>query len=333
VNWEEIVEDAAWESGSREVGTVTIGNKEVVGIGHAQSKHPPLIPLLRRQRTHAHNLSSSVYDPHPRLGEGRLVRSTDDRVSALLYSYRDYRDEDGDGWDWDCFDPKLQSSQEASGVRGEKKRKASGSHIDWNERNPQRAGTQDAERKQETTIPLAVQVIRQETQAGEQSLNRRILVVSRFLPLLDELGKALQPLDCILSRYDKTMSEEARANSLKSFRQDANSPQALLMTTSCSHEQVDLSCVTTIIFLTPHGNPYVEQRCIELVTTKKQPEDRVTALWLLRDNSVERQIVKTRDERERQSMALNQPLNTIDPSLFQETSRFSFDDVRRLVSG
>ncbi|KAI9151655.1 ATP-dependent helicase [Paramyrothecium foliicola] len=123
----------------------------------------------------------------------------------------------------------------------------------------------------------------------------KFIVFSQFTSMLDLVEPFLSEEGLAYTRYDGSMKNDAREESLRSLREDRDT-RILLCSLKCGSLGLNLTAATRVVILEPFWNPFVEEQAIDRVHRLTQTVD-VVIYKLTVTNTVEERIIALQDKK------------------------------------
>ncbi|TFB07736.1 hypothetical protein CCMA1212_000513 [Trichoderma ghanense] len=123
----------------------------------------------------------------------------------------------------------------------------------------------------------------------------KFIVFSQFTSMLDLVEPFLRKEGFPFTRYDGSMRNDAREESLRRLRED-NKTRVLLCSLKCGSLGLNLTAATRVIIIEPFWNPFVEEQAIDRVHRLTQTVD-VVVYKLTVKQTVEEGILDLQDKK------------------------------------
>ncbi|PNY23541.1 ATP-dependent helicase [Tolypocladium capitatum] len=123
----------------------------------------------------------------------------------------------------------------------------------------------------------------------------KFIVFSQFTSMLDLVEPFLRKERFKFTRYDGSMKNDEREESLRRLREDER-VRILLCSLKCGSLGLNLTAATRVIIVEPFWNPFVEEQAIDRVHRLTQTVD-VTVYKLTVANTVEERIIDLQDKK------------------------------------
>ncbi|KAF4122697.1 Superfamily II DNA or RNA helicase, SNF2 family [Geosmithia morbida] len=128
-----------------------------------------------------------------------------------------------------------------------------------------------------------------------EAAEHKFIVFSQFTSMLDLVEPFLEDEGLGFTRYDGSMRNDEREESLRSLRKDAQT-RILLCSLKCGSLGLNLTAATRVVILEPFWNPFVEEQAIDRVHRLTQTVD-VVIYRLTVSNSIEERILALQDKK------------------------------------
>ncbi|KAI0377701.1 SNF2 family N-terminal domain-containing protein [Hypomontagnella monticulosa] len=150
--------------------------------------------------------------------------------------------------------------------------------------------------KEKTPHVLASAKIRQLiTILHKEVHEHKFIVFSQFTSMLDLVEPFFRKEGIRYTRYDGSMKNDAREESLNSLRHDPRT-RVLLCSLRCGALGLNLTAASRVVILEPFWNPFVEEQAIDRVHRLTQTVD-VVVYKLTIENSVEERILELQEKK------------------------------------
>ncbi|KAH0529393.1 hypothetical protein TsFJ059_004144 [Trichoderma semiorbis] len=123
----------------------------------------------------------------------------------------------------------------------------------------------------------------------------KFIVFSQFTSMLDLVEPFLRKEGFRFTRYDGSMRNDAREESLRKLRED-KSTRVLLCSLKCGSLGLNLTAATRVIIIEPFWNPFVEEQAIDRVHRLTQTVD-VVVYKLTVTHTVEEGILELQEKK------------------------------------
>ncbi|KAI6783487.1 putative ATP-dependent helicase-like protein [Emericellopsis cladophorae] len=123
----------------------------------------------------------------------------------------------------------------------------------------------------------------------------KFIVFSQFTSMLDLVEPFLHSEGMRFTRYDGSMKNDEREESLRKLRKDSRT-RVLLCSLKCGSLGLNLTAATRVVILEPFWNPFVEEQAIDRVHRLTQTVD-VTIYKLIVTDSIEEKIVDLQNKK------------------------------------
>ncbi|KND90557.1 putative ATP-dependent helicase [Tolypocladium ophioglossoides CBS 100239] len=123
----------------------------------------------------------------------------------------------------------------------------------------------------------------------------KFIVFSQFTSMLDLMEPFLRKERFNFTRYDGSMKNDEREESLRRLREDKR-VRILLCSLKCGSLGLNLTAATRVIIVEPFWNPFVEEQAIDRVHRLTQTVD-VTVYKLTVANTVEERIIDLQEKK------------------------------------
>ncbi|KAL7951649.1 SNF2 family N-terminal domain-containing protein [Trichoderma barbatum] len=123
----------------------------------------------------------------------------------------------------------------------------------------------------------------------------KFIVFSQFTSMLDLVEPFLRKEGFRFTRYDGSMKNDAREESLRKLRED-KSTRVLLCSLKCGSLGLNLTAATRVIIIEPFWNPFVEEQAIDRVHRLTQTVD-VVVYKLTVTHTVEEGILELQEKK------------------------------------
>ncbi|KFH41396.1 putative ATP-dependent helicase-like protein [Hapsidospora chrysogenum ATCC 11550] len=123
----------------------------------------------------------------------------------------------------------------------------------------------------------------------------KFIVFSQFTSMLDLVEPFLGNEGFEYTRYDGSMKNDEREESLRRLRKDPDT-RILLCSLKCGSLGLNLTAATRVVILEPFWNPFVEEQAIDRVHRLTQTVD-VTIYRLTVANSIEERILELQEKK------------------------------------
>ncbi|KAI2633048.1 SNF2 family N-terminal domain-containing protein [Hypomontagnella submonticulosa] len=152
--------------------------------------------------------------------------------------------------------------------------------------------------KEKTPHVLASAKIRQLiTILQKEVQEHKFIVFSQFTSMLDLVEPFFRKEGIRYTRYDGSMKNDAREESLNSLRNNPRT-RVLLCSLRCGALGLNLTAASRVVILEPFWNPFVEEQAIDRVHRLTQTVD-VIVYKLTIENSVEERILELQEKKRR----------------------------------
>lgn len=138
----------------------------------------------------------------------------------------------------------------------------------------------------------------------EEAHEHKFIIFSQFTSMLDLIEPFLRKAGFKYTRYDGSMKNDAREESLRQLREN-KSVRVLLCSLKCGSLGLNLTAATRVIIIEPFWNPFVEEQAIDRVHRLTQTVD-VVVYKLTAANTVEARII---DLQERKRLLAEQAID------------------------
>ncbi|KJZ73193.1 hypothetical protein HIM_07390 [Hirsutella minnesotensis 3608] len=128
-----------------------------------------------------------------------------------------------------------------------------------------------------------------------EAKEHKFIVFSQFTSMLDLVEPFLKKEGFMFRRYDGSMKNDAREESLRGLREDKD-VRVLLCSLKCGSLGLNLTAATRVIIIEPFWNPFVEEQAIDRVHRLNQTVD-VTVYKLTVAETVEERIIELQDKK------------------------------------
>lgn len=130
-----------------------------------------------------------------------------------------------------------------------------------------------------------------------ESSTYKFIVYSQFTSMLDLIEPFLRRNGLTYTRYDGSMRNDAREQSLAQLRSSSSSsPRILLCSLKCGSLGLNLTAASRVVILEPFWNPFVEEQAIDRVHRLNQTVD-VVVYKLTVANTVEARILDLQERK------------------------------------
>ncbi|TQV97701.1 hypothetical protein V2A60_006566 [Cordyceps javanica] len=135
--------------------------------------------------------------------------------------------------------------------------------------------------------------------------DHKFIVFSQFTSMLDLVEPFIRKDGFKFTRYDGSMRNDEREESLRRLREDKNC-RVLLCSLKCGSLGLNLTAATRVVIIEPFWNPFVEEQAIDRVHRLNQTVD-VVVYKLTVANTVEERII---DLQEKKRLLAEQTIDT-----------------------
>ncbi|KAJ4861813.1 type III restriction enzyme, res subunit domain-containing protein [Trichoderma breve] len=129
----------------------------------------------------------------------------------------------------------------------------------------------------------------------DEAHEHKFIVFSQFTSMLDLVEPFLRKEGFRFTRYDGSMRNDAREESLRKLRED-KSTRVLLCSLKCGSLGLNLTAATRVIIIEPFWNPFVEEQAIDRVHRLTQTVD-VVVYKLTVTHTVEEGILELQEKK------------------------------------
>ncbi|ODA82217.1 hypothetical protein RJ55_00724 [Drechmeria coniospora] len=178
----------------------------------------------------------------------------------------------------------------------------------------------------------------------------KFIVFSQFTSMLDLVEPFMRKEGFTFTRYDGSMKNDEREESLRRLRED-KTVRVLLCSLKCGSLGLNLTAATRVIIVEPFWNPFVEEQAIDRVHRLTQTVD-VTVYKLTVANTVEERILELQEKKrllaeqtieggskkDALKLGINEIVELFKPGGYQHDSMpgeygFAADERRRAMQG
>ncbi|KAG6005171.1 hypothetical protein E4U21_000363 [Claviceps maximensis] len=183
---------------------------------------------------------------------------------------------------------------------------------------------------------------------GQEANQHKFIVFSQFTSMLDLVEPFLREDGFEYVRYDGSMRNDAREESLRRLREDKRT-RILLCSLKCGSLGLNLTAATRVIIVEPFWNPFVEEQAIDRVHRLTQTVDVVVYKLTVEDTVEERildlqnkkrelaeQTIEGGARKEALKLGLNEIINLFKSDGHQDARApppGPLEDRRRLIGG
>ncbi|KAI9900724.1 hypothetical protein N3K66_004986 [Trichothecium roseum] len=128
-----------------------------------------------------------------------------------------------------------------------------------------------------------------------EAREHKFIIFSQFTSMMDLVEPFLRRSGFRFVRYDGSMKNDEREESLKSLREDART-RILLCSLKCGSLGLNLTAATRVIIVEPFWNPFVEEQAIDRVHRLTQKIDVVVYKLTIKD-TIETRMLGMQDQK------------------------------------
>ncbi|KOS17426.1 putative ATP-dependent helicase [Escovopsis weberi] len=144
-------------------------------------------------------------------------------------------------------------------------------------------------------IPASAKIREMKRLLQAEAREHKFIVFSQFTSMLDLIEPFLREMRLSFVRYDGSMRNDEREESLRSLREDKRT-RVLLCSLKCGSLGLNLTAATRVIIVEPFWNPFVEEQAIDRVHRLTQTVDVVVYKLTVKD-TVEEGILDLQDKK------------------------------------